>query len=138
MLALASSASYDQNVMRVKATREGHPGRDISACGWKLDDHVSFCALPSERALHMHVRIRNPENNRSTIAEVLDVGPWSEEDDEYVFHGARPLAENNRRKLCGHMEEQHFTNKAGIDLGEKVWRALGMKGNTDVDWEFIS
>jgi hypothetical protein len=28
-------------------------------------------------------------------------------------------------------------NRAGIDLGEKVWSLLGMNGNTDVEWEFV-
>jgi hypothetical protein len=29
------------------------------------------------------------------------------------------------------------TNGAGIDLGEVVWKALGMKDNTEVSWEFV-
>ena len=31
----------------------------------------------------------------------------------------------------------HGTNNAGIDLGEFVYHALGMTGNTDVEWEFV-
>jgi hypothetical protein len=29
------------------------------------------------------------------------------------------------------------TNGAGVDLGEAVWSALGMKDNGQVEWEFI-
>jgi hypothetical protein len=29
------------------------------------------------------------------------------------------------------------TNGAGIDLGEYVWKALGMTDNTEVQWEFL-
>jgi len=30
-----------------------------------------------------------------------------------------------------------ITNGAGIDLSEKVWSLLGMKTNTEIEWEFI-
>ncbi len=62
---------------------------------------------------------------------MLDVGPWNEHDDEYVFGTSRPASErgidvsNNAR-----------TNGAGIDLGEAVWEALAMHDNGEVMWHF--
>jgi hypothetical protein len=117
--------------VRVKATREGLIG-DQSASGYVIDTVVPFVALPSTKALGRFLRVTNPATKKSAIAIVLDVGPWNEHDDAYVFFGARPAAE------CGTSVSGKGTNKAGIDLGEKVWQQLGMTGNTDVEWEFIS
>lgn len=117
--------------MRVKATREGLPGQK-TASGYVIDNVIPFVALPSTRALGMFVRVTNPANQRSTLAIVLDVGPWNEHDDDYVFHGGRPAAE------LGISKSGKGTNSAGIDLSEKVWQALGMTDNSDVEWERIS
>jgi len=116
--------------MRVKATREGLVG-DMTASGYRIDAVVPFVALPSTRALFKIVKITNPANGRATRAIVLDVGPWNEHDDAYVFEHARPAAER------GADERGRTTNKAGIDLSERVWKMLGMVDNSDVDWEFI-
>lgn len=116
--------------MRVRATREGLPGQR-TASGYVIDAVVPFVALPSTRAVSRFVRVVNPANHRSTIAIVLDVGPWNEHDDAYVFEGARPAAER------GVDTRGRKTNGAGIDLGERVWRALGMVDNGPVEWEFI-
>jgi hypothetical protein len=62
---------------------------------------------------------------------VLDVGPWNEHDDDYVFGTARPAAE------LGHsVSNTGHINGAGIDLGEAVWKALEMKDNGEVEWRF--
>jgi hypothetical protein len=114
----------------VKATREGLVGA-TTASGYVIDRVVPFVALPSTKALHRFVRVTNPTNGRSAIAIVLDVGPWNERDDAYVFDGARPAAES------GVDTRKRKTNRAGIDLGERVWVKLGMVDNTDVQWEFI-
>jgi hypothetical protein len=127
----------------VKGTREGLTGHK-TASGYVIDRIVSFVALPSLKAIHKHVRIVNPANGRSCIAEVLDVGPFNEHDDAYVFQPAtfgpiapgipvvRPAAES------GISVSGHGTNHAGIDLGEAAWAALGMKDNGNVEWTFIS
>jgi hypothetical protein len=65
------------------------------------------------------------------LAIVLDVGPWNEHDTAYVLHGQRPAAES------GVDTRGRTTNAAGIDLGEAVWRRLGMVDNSDIEWEFI-
>lgn len=115
--------------MQVKATREGLVG-GVTSSGYVIDKVVPFVALPSTKALGLFIRISNPLNGKSTLAIVLDVGPWNEHDDAYVFNGERPQAETGV-DMFGRK-----TNKSGIDLGEKVWALLGMKGNTQVDWEF--
>lgn len=117
--------------MRVKATREGLVGHKTSS-GYVIDKVVPFVALPSKKALGSFVRVTNPASGASTLAVVLDVGPWNTHDDDYVFAGSRPAAEANQ-SVSG-----KGTNSAGIDLGERVWNALGMTDNTDVDWEFVT
>ena len=116
--------------MRVKATREGLVGQK-TASGYVIDTVVPFVALPSTQALHHFVRVINPATGQSTLAIVLDVGPWNEHDDDYVFGGKRPAAES------GIDTRGRKTNKAAIDLGEAVWKKLGMKDNSDVEWEFL-
>jgi hypothetical protein len=117
--------------MIVKATREGLLGSK-TASGYVIDSVVPFVALPAHKALGNFVRVTNPSNKRSCLAIVLDVGPWNTQDDDYVFDGKRPAAESGV-SLSG-----QGTNKAGIDLGEKVWKSLGMTDNSEVDWEFIT
>lgn len=118
-------------VIKVKATREGLVGSRTSS-GFIIDGIVPFVALPSVRAIGKFIRVTNPANGLSTIAVVLDVGPWNTHDEEYVFVGSRPQAES------GVSVSGQGTNGAGIDLGEKVWKTLGMIDNSEVEWEFIS
>jgi hypothetical protein len=114
----------------VKATREGLVGHK-TASGYVIDKVVSFVALPSHKALRKFVRVTNPANGKSTIAEVLDVGPWNISDDNYVFGTTQPQAESGTDFFGRH------TNSAGIDLGEYVYNVLEMTGNNPVEWEFI-
>jgi hypothetical protein len=114
----------------VKATREGLIGGTTST-GWKIDRRLPFVALPSTKALYRFVRVRNHENGRTAIAVVMDVGPWNEHDDDYVFGASEPAA------LTNPGASGRKTNGAGIDLGEAVWAALGMRDNGLVGWEFL-
>ncbi len=116
--------------LTVRATREGLPG-GRTASGYLVDPIVPFVALPSTAALWLWVRVMNVANGKSVIARVLDIGPWNTADHAYVFGGARPQAESGTDHSGRH------TNGAGIDLGEAVWKALGMTDNTNVEWEFI-
>lgn len=116
--------------MRVKATREGLVGQ-TTAVGWVINTEFPFVALPSKKALGRWILLTNPLNNKHCCAQVLDVGPFNIDDDNYVENGARPLAESGQ-SISG-----KGTNGAGIDLGEKVWNLLGMKDNTEVEWSFI-
>lgn len=127
-------------MIRVKATREGLIGGK-TASGYIIDTVVPFVALPSTKALGRFVKIQ--ANGHTVLAIVLDVGPWNEHDDEYVFQiltndttawgmpPVRPSAES------GTDERGRKTNGAGIDLGEAIWRSLGMTDNGLVSWEFI-
>jgi len=115
-------------MMRVFATREGLVGGK-TASGYVIDTTVPFVALPSRKALGRFVRVTH--GDRRALAVVLDVGPWNIGDDAYVFGGARPQAETGI-DLMG-----RSTNGAGIDLGEQVWKVLGMTDNALVSWEFI-
>lgn len=117
-------------MITVKATREGLIGGK-TASGYRVETDVPFVALPSTAALRLWVRVTNPANGKSIKALVLDVGPWNEKDHAYVFGGARPQAESGTDRFG------RTTNKAGIDLGEKVWHALEMTDNANVEWEFV-
>lgn len=116
--------------MNVKATREGLLGHPL-ATGIINTPHLPFVALPSTKALYEFVRVTNPLNGKSTVAIVLDVGPWNEHDDAYVLAGARPQAES------GTDTRGRTTNGAGIDLSEAVWHALDMRDNGQVLWEYV-
>lgn len=117
-------------MITVKATREGLVGGKTSS-GYRVDTVVPFVALPALAALRQWVRVLNPANGKSIAALVLDVGPWNEHDNAYVFAGARPQAETGVDTFG------RKTNGAGIDLGEAVWRALDLKDNGNVAWEFL-
>lgn len=137
-------------MITVKATREGLAGGK-TASGYIIDSIVSFCALPTPHALGKHVRITNPANGKSCIAQVLDVGPWNIKDSNYVFQQLTsstrdylaqasdgfPTIEVRPQAESGIDLYGRKTNGAGIDLGENVWKALGMTDNGLVSWEFI-
>lgn len=117
-------------MITVKATREGLLGQK-TASGYVIDAVVPFVALPSAQALGKFIRISNPANGKSTIAWVGEVGPWNSHDNSYVFGTARPRAERQQSF------SMRGTNTAGIDLGERIWKDIGMLDNTDVEWEFL-
>ena len=127
-------------MIAVLATREGLLWGKTSS-GYRVEINVPFVALPSTAALRLWVKVRNPRNAREVRALVLDVGPWNEKDHAYVFQRAtepdqvsatiqRPQAESGTDTFG------RKTNKAGIDLGERVWKDLGMTDNDMVEWEF--
>jgi len=121
-------------MIAVKATREGLQGKPM-ATGIKVSDDLPFVALPSVAALRQWVRVINARTGASCYALVLDVGPWNTADHKYVFQGARPQAETGFDMT---KPTPRKTNHAGIDLGEYVWKALGMTDNDLVFWEFVS
>ena len=60
---------------------------------------------------------------RVCYAQWKDVGPFTIDDWEYVFKGARPRANANQN--------------AGIDISPAVRDFLGLRTNADVDWRFV-
>lgn len=132
-------------MITVKCTREGLPGQR-TATGYIIDSVVSFVALPSEQAKGRFVKLQY--QGATTYAQVLDVGPWNEHDDAYVFQGSTDPLHFTRASVETRPQAEHGidvsgngkTNGAGIDLGEAVWKALGLPpsgGSATVSWEFL-
>jgi len=63
------------------------------------------------------------KNGRTTYAQWEDVGPFKENDKEYVFGSALPKSKTN--------------NHAGIDVSPAVRDYLGLDDIDKVDWQFV-
>jgi hypothetical protein len=112
---------------RVYATREGLEGRRL-ACGDVIRAGAMFVALPHRSALRRDVELRY--GDRVRVVPVLDVGPWNI-DDAYWETGQRPAAERGRGAF------RTPVNRAGIDLSDGVFVALGLKDNDYLEWRFV-
>lgn len=112
---------------RVYATREGLVGRR-TATGHLITRDSMFVALPHPSALGRRVEIRY--GTRVVVVPVLDVGPWNT-DDAYWMTGLRPAAERGLGRY------RKPTNRAGIDLADAVFEALGLRDNDWVEWRFV-
>jgi len=112
---------------RVLATREGLIG-DLTSTGQVIRRDSMFVALPHPRALGRSVEVRY--GDRVVVVPVLDVGPWNVAD-AYWERNARPAAEQGRGTY------RTPVNRAGIDLSDAVFAALGMRDNDDVEWRFV-
>ncbi|MDB4968976.1 MAG: hypothetical protein JWN44_4665 [Myxococcales bacterium] len=112
---------------RVYATREGEVGKK-TATGLRITSDSRFVALPHPAALGKHVEVRYRQ--RAVVVPVLDVGPWNI-DDAYWTNDRRPAAERNQ----GHFRAP--SNRAGIDLSDPVFSALGLRDNDWVEWRFV-
>ena len=117
----------------VLASREGLEGHGTSV-GLVIRKDALFVALPSVMALWKTVVIRY--GAQIVIAPVLDVGPWNEEDNQYVFGSDNPLA------AVGVGKYRNPTNEAGIDLSDGITNLLDTSkkewGLRYVEWSFIS
>ena len=128
---------------KVFATQE--EAQQLSWGPWR-GSYFPGVALPSSKARDKWVLLRFKD--QYTCAQVADHGPWDvNDDDEYVFGSARPLAEIYKGKIIpgvplptlpdGTVVRQ--SNGAGIDLFPYVVDALkiphGM--NVMVEWKFI-
>jgi hypothetical protein len=111
----------------VLATREGMIG-DVTSSRTIIRADSMFVALPHRRALGRFVEVRY--RDRAIVVPVLDVGPWNI-DDAYWEHDDRPASERGR----GYYRTP--VNKAGIDLSDAVFAALGLPDNDVVDWRFV-
>jgi hypothetical protein len=118
-----SSPPDPENWNRVIATREGLVGKK-TATGHIIKEADEFVALPSREALHKNVDLFYRGTTIKSVP-VKDVGPWNTKDAYWLTKGARPLAES-----------RPWTNKAGIDLSNKIFRDLGVKGNDYIYWRF--
>lgn len=118
---------------------------------WPGDDYIG-CALPHRKALGKTVVIEYLSKVVSAL--VVDIGPHTIDDTEYVFGSARPRAEIYKGKFCpisktsnlkpsipdgkGGYREIDVSNGAGIDLMPGLARELGIKINENVyvNWVF--
>ena len=123
-MAPSSSAPADpENWYYVKATREGLVGQK-TATGHIITADDEFVALPSRSAIGRKVDLFYRGTTLESVP-VKDVGPWNTKDPYWLTKGARPLAES-----------QSWTNKAGIDLSDRVFERLGLRDNSYIYWRF--
>jgi hypothetical protein len=131
LVALAIWATHEARLpgpwQRVFATREGEIGRR-TATGLTIAPESLFVALPHPCALGRQVEVRY--RNRAIVVPVLDVGPWNVHDAYWEASG-RPAAE---RGLGAYRTP---VNRAGIDLSDAVFAALGLPDNDLVEWRFV-
>jgi hypothetical protein len=99
--------------------------------GREITDAELGVALPFHfKGDRPKVRVTNPDNGKSVVCFIRDVGPWNT-NDPYWQTGARPQAESGR-DLNGRR-----TNRAGIDLTPAAAKAIGIDGMGTVDWSFV-
>lgn len=68
--------------------------------------------------------IRIVKGNRTVYAQWEDVGPFEENDFNYVFGGGRP--------------KNKINNNAGLDVSPAVRDYLGLEDIDSIDWQFIN
>lgn len=114
--------------------------QELSTGPWPGDGFLGV-ALPCTGAKHLPVQLYY--NEVIVVATVMDVGPWSEDDEAYVFGNARPRAESYLKQYCplrldGLAHSRYLCNGAGIDLMPGTWRALGIADgvNVKLNWCF--
>jgi N-acetylmuramoyl-L-alanine amidase len=105
-----------------------------------IDDKVLGVALPFKFAGERpQVRVINRANGKSVTCEIVDLGPWLTDDEDYVMGDARPLAETcylEGTPLPRGPNKGKVPNGAGIDLTPGAAKALGIEGKAIVDWCF--
>ena len=121
------SARQPGRWQRVFATREGLIG-GLTSSRTIIKADSMFVALPHPRALGRQVEVRH--GDRALVVPVLDVGPWNV-DDAYWENDARPASERGRGAY------RTPVNRAGIDLSNAVFAALGLRDNDFVEWRFV-
>ncbi len=81
------------------------------------------------------VKVTNPENGKSIVCSIEDVGPWNLNDPYWETPNGKPQAASG--KDLGQTGKVRRTNKAGIDLSPAAARAIGVDGLARVDWSFV-
>ena len=121
-----------------------HEESQVLSTGDWLGNQYPGIALPSTKALRKWVEIRY--KGHWTCARVMDVGPWTIDDDAYVFGNEKSRAELCKGKYCPRVLtdvviENTFLkcNGAGIDLFPQTAKDLGIAINDNVilEWRFI-
>jgi hypothetical protein len=124
LLFLVASPAFGANRHAVQASREGLIGKR-TATGMIIQPKSHFVALPSRAALGRVVVVTY--GRVSVTARVHDVGPHAT-NDPYWARNRHPAIERRKRG-----------NRAGIDLSDATWDALGIPrhlGIVPVTWFF--
>lgn len=126
----------DWNVYIV-ATRVGttHEGLAVRTAYGYMTDYDIFAALPADDLKGKWIEIETQTGVRAIIP-VGDIGPWNGGgvyNDKYWETADRPQSESGIDK------RGRKTNSAGIDLSQRLWELLGIKGgSTVVKWRFVA
>lgn len=126
-----------------------HEEKQILSTGEWLGDNFPGCALPSVRALRKWILIRYKDNQ--CCSQVMDVGPWCQDDDDYVFGSDIPRAEEFKGRLCPLRKGIEIpatlpdgtpcprSNGAGLDIFPYTAKQLGIPigENVYVEWCFV-
>src|SRR5262245_37769931 len=115
-----------------------------SAYGGEVDGNKPEAALPARlpnAEEQRQILVSNPENGKSVVCLVNDLGPWNLTDD-YWNKGTRPKAEKQFLNRTEAENKQIPSNDAGIDLTPAAMEELGVPGKINtrqvrVDWRFV-
>jgi N-acetylmuramoyl-L-alanine amidase len=115
---------------------------DAQGRGPYLDDSELYVALPWRwTGDRPKVRVFNRETGLNAIGDIMDVGPWNTDDEEYVHGDERPSAETHyamhEALPTGPNAGKVPTNGAGLDLSPALARAVGISGKGRCDWAFV-
>jgi len=110
-----------------------------------LNDTELYVALPANVAdaamRDRGVQVWNTSTRQTAQGKVRDKGPWTVDDDRYVFGDETAIAVTcyaNRTPLpSGPNAGTVPTNDAAIDLSPALARAVGISGKGKVDWDWV-
>ena len=103
-----------------------------------INDTTRGVALPYKwkETPRPRIVVKGPSGEIET--EIVDLGPWNLDDQNYVLGAARPLAEEQHDEGTEAQNGQVPTNRAGIDLTPPIADAVGVSGKGSVSWRFAN
>jgi hypothetical protein len=129
------------NIICTQFGGQGDPNYSAYDPDLFLNDEDFYIALPWKFAGERPgVKVFNRANGTFAIGDILDVGPWVTDDEEYVLGDDRPLAEQcwkDDEPLPDGPNKGEVPNGAGIDLSPAMCRELGIDGKGKVDFLFL-
>ena len=124
----------------VLASREGRLGHE-TADGTIIRHDLAFASLPSRKALGRKIVVEYKSTSRRAYVPltIRDVGPHNTHDPYWLKDGVPAAAKGKRQ---GWMARRYGPprNRAGIDLSDVAWQALGIpqdQGLATVTWYFV-
>ena len=122
----------------ITATEFGGGGDDQDSAypdiDW-IDSNTRGVALPYKwkESPRPKVTVRGPAGEITT--DIVDLGPWNLDDQEYVLGTARPMVETQYEEGTQAENGQVPTNDAAIDLTPPIAAAVGISGKGKVSWK---